>query len=61
VYFDFTKNKNMWDYGKFAGITVNKTVYQDTWSWTGRKNTPFDQPFYLILNVAVGGNNGWFP
>ncbi|KAF5554621.1 glycoside hydrolase family 16 [Fusarium mexicanum] len=61
VFFDFTKNKNMWDYGKFAGITVNKTVHQDTWSWTGRKNTPFDQPFYLILNVAVGGTNGWFP
>ncbi|KAF4334979.1 glycoside hydrolase family 16 [Fusarium beomiforme] len=61
VFFDFTKNKNMWDYGKFAGITVNKTVHRDTWSWTGRKNTPFDQPFYLILNVAVGGTNGWFP
>ncbi|KAF5646355.1 glycoside hydrolase family 16 [Fusarium sp. NRRL 52700] len=55
------RNKNMWDYGKFAGITVNKTVHRDTWSWTGRKNTPFDQPFYLILNVAVGGTNGWFP
>jgi hypothetical protein len=25
--------------------------------WAGKaKNAPFDQPFYLILNVAVGGN-----
>ncbi|KAI0267999.1 concanavalin A-like lectin/glucanase [Russula aff. rugulosa BPL654] len=30
--------------------------------WAGRANSaPFDQPFYLILNVAVGGTNGWFP
>lgn len=61
VFFDFTKNKNMWEYGQFAGVTVNKTVYKDTWSQTGRSNTPFDQPFYLILNVAVGSTNGWFP
>ncbi|KAK2592717.1 hypothetical protein QQS21_009592 [Conoideocrella luteorostrata] len=61
VFFDFTKNKNMWEYGQFAGVTVNKTVHKDTWSQTGRSNTPFDQPFYLILNVAVGSTNGWFP
>ncbi|KAI0033592.1 glycoside hydrolase family 16 protein [Vararia minispora EC-137] len=30
--------------------------------WLGRGNSaPFDQPFYLILDVAVGGTNGWFP
>ncbi|KAL0953495.1 hypothetical protein HGRIS_004723 [Hohenbuehelia grisea] len=30
--------------------------------WEGRANAaPFDQPFYLIMNVAVGGTNGWFP
>jgi len=27
----------------------------------GTNATPFDQEFYLILNVAVGGTNGWFP
>ena len=32
----------------------------DPWSQTGRRSTPFDQDFYLILNVAVGGTNGWF-
>jgi hypothetical protein len=32
----------------------------DPWSQTGRDNTPFDQSFYLILNVAVGGTGGYF-
>lgn len=32
----------------------------DPWSQTGNPSTPFDKPFYLILNVAVGGTNGWF-
>ncbi|KAF7317248.1 Glucan 1,3-beta-glucosidase [Mycena chlorophos] len=27
----------------------------------GSNATPFDQDFYLIMNVAVGGTNGWFP
>jgi len=25
------------------------------------KMSPFDQPFYFIMNVAVGGTNGFFP
>lgn len=30
--------------------------------WAGRDNSaPFDQEFYLIFNVAVGGTNGFFP
>jgi hypothetical protein len=33
---------------------------EDPWSQTGRFNTPFDQAFYLILNVAVGGTAGFF-
>lgn len=24
-------------------------------------NAPFDQKFYIIINVAVGGTNGYFP
>lgn len=30
------------------------------WEGSGA-NAPFDQRFYLILNVAVGGTNGYFP
>jgi beta-glucanase (GH16 family) len=32
----------------------------DPWSSTRRDSTPFDTKFYLILNVAVGGTNGFF-
>jgi len=62
VYFmDFTRSTNMWTYGNFAGTTVNGTEPDDPWSQTGQPNTPFDQDFYLILNVAVGSTNGYFP
>jgi hypothetical protein len=33
----------------------------NVWSQTGNYNTPFDQPFHLVLNVAVGGSSGFFP
>ncbi|UPK99869.1 hypothetical protein LCI18_010804 [Fusarium solani-melongenae] len=61
IFFDFTKNKNLWTYGEFAGESVNGSVPVDPWGSTGLPNTPFDQSFFLILNVAVGGTNGWFP
>ena len=27
----------------------------------GSAAAPFDQEFYLIMNVAAGGTSGWFP
>ncbi|ORY19791.1 hypothetical protein BCR34DRAFT_595240 [Clohesyomyces aquaticus] len=57
----FKKYKSMWDRGGFGQTIVNHSALFDPWSQTGRANTPFDQPFYLILNVAVGGTNGFFP
>jgi beta-glucanase (GH16 family) len=53
-------NEPLWKRGNFPAYTANGTKYVDTWSQTGRDQTPFDQEFYLILNVAVGGTNGWF-
>ena len=50
----------LWQRGNFPNADANGTRMQDVWSKTGRANTPFDKPFYLILNVAVGGTNGWF-
>ncbi|CAD0025684.1 unnamed protein product [Aureobasidium pullulans] len=41
-------------------IDSNGTALMNPWAATGKDNTPFDQDFYLILNVAVGGTNGWF-
>ncbi|KAF8242297.1 concanavalin A-like lectin/glucanase [Wilcoxina mikolae CBS 423.85] len=52
--------RNMWDRGGFGESTINKSALYDPWSYTGRPNTPFDQEFYLILNVAVGSTNGFF-
>jgi hypothetical protein len=40
-----------WQKGGFTGDNV--------WA-SGSKMAPFDQDFYLILNVAVGGTNGYF-
>jgi hypothetical protein len=60
LFFNFKKNKNLWTYGDFAEDTVNGSAPTDPWQ-TGRDNTPFDQPFYLVLNVGVGATNGYFP
>ncbi|KAI9890679.1 MAG: hypothetical protein M1814_003748 [Vezdaea aestivalis] len=46
--------------GNFPLSDSNGTRIQDPWAGTDNFATPFDQKFYLILNVAVGGTNGWF-
>lgn len=53
-------NAPFWQRGHFPPAEANGTQLVDPWSQTGRDSTPFDQSFYLILNVAVGGTNGWF-
>ncbi|ESZ98948.1 hypothetical protein SBOR_0606 [Sclerotinia borealis F-4128] len=53
-------NKPLWQQGNFPLSDSNGTAIVDPWSQTGRDNTPFDQEFYLIMNVGVGGQNGWF-
>lgn len=50
----------LWERGEFPLTGPNGTRYIDPWSQTGRKSTPFDQPFYLVINVGVGATNGWF-
>ncbi|OZJ05145.1 hypothetical protein BZG36_01344 [Bifiguratus adelaidae] len=52
--------QDFWSRGGFPLSYQNGTVTVDPWS-TGRTSTPFDQDFYLILDIAVGGTNGWFP
>ena len=53
-------DKPLFERGAFPTANSNGTRLQDPWSETGRLSTPFDQKFFLILNVAVGGTNGWF-
>lgn len=53
-------NKPFWQIGKFQTTFQNGTYIKDPWP-VNSKIAPFDQEFYLILNVAVGGTNGFFP
>lgn len=51
--------KSFWEKGNFPDANSNGTAITDPWT-SGGVQAPFDQEFYLILNVAVGGTNGWF-
>ncbi|RYN30502.1 hypothetical protein AA0112_g6665 [Alternaria arborescens] len=60
MYFKFNEKNKLWKKGGFNGLTTsNGTLFEDPWK-QGGKNAPFDEKFYLILNVAVGAQNGWF-
>jgi beta-glucanase (GH16 family) len=60
MYTKYTEKNRLWKKGGFATMTTsNGTLYEDPWK-QGGANAPFDQKFYLILNVAVGAQNGWF-
>ncbi|ETS64263.1 hypothetical protein PaG_01510 [Moesziomyces aphidis] len=52
-----------WKRGKFPSQMANGTLLSNPWAAVQGKDAsiaPFDQEFYLILNVAVGGTNGYF-
>jgi hypothetical protein len=53
-------NTPLFQRGAFPLSDSNGSKIVDPWSHTGRPSTPFDQNFYLILSVGVGGTNGWF-
>jgi len=59
-----TKSKeSFWSRGGFPETTRNgstEVVVQDPYSGRGYA-APYDQSFYLILDLAVGGTSGWFP
>ncbi|KAI8969530.1 concanavalin A-like lectin/glucanase domain-containing protein [Trametes punicea] len=57
-------NEPFFKRGDFPAVVANGTDFvqlQDPWAGGTRNVAPFDQPFYLIMNLAVGGTNGWFP
>jgi len=46
-----------WNFGGF-----DSTLPPESNPWTtGDKMAPFDRSFYIVMNVAVGGTNGYFP
>jgi len=48
-----------WERGNFPQMDNGGRLVTNPWS-THRHSTPFDTPFYLIINLAVGGTNGFF-
>ncbi|POY76344.1 hypothetical protein BMF94_0541 [Rhodotorula taiwanensis] len=55
-------NQPFYERGNLADALVNGTHPGNPWVASNNTNAaPFDQDFYLILSVAVGGTNGWFP
>ncbi|KAG2148227.1 glycoside hydrolase family 16 protein [Suillus bovinus] len=52
----------------FPGVAMNassgkEVAIEDPWStaYGGSPAAPFDQEFYLVIDLAVGGTSGWFP
>ncbi|KAK6525362.1 hypothetical protein TWF694_005501 [Orbilia ellipsospora] len=58
MYVDF-ESQGFWARGNFAALnaTQGSNIWQDG---SVKQAAPFDEEFYLILNVAVGGTNGYF-
>ena len=57
-----------------SNVVLNYPIIKSFWNQTGlpsppwanpwvgaANNAPFDQRFYLVINLAVGGTNGYFP
>lgn len=62
-YLDLRMNEDFWKRGDFPAVVQNGSeaiILDNPWV-NGTKAAPFDQSFYLILDVAVGGTSGWFP
>ncbi|KIY43228.1 concanavalin A-like lectin/glucanase [Fistulina hepatica ATCC 64428] len=56
-------DESFWNLGAYPAVVKNGSdtiALNNPWV-NGTKAAPFDQDFYLILNVAVGGTTGWFP
>lgn len=53
--------QSFYQWGQIPTTSWNGTALFDPWSGSPNPSiAPFDQDFYLILNVAVGGINGYF-
>jgi len=58
--------KSFFDLGDYPSTAQNgsaaEVVVTNIWEQAGGgPNAPYDQDFYLILDVAAGGTSGWFP
>ncbi|KAH9838018.1 concanavalin A-like lectin/glucanase domain-containing protein [Rhodofomes roseus] len=57
--------KSFWNRGSYPSTAQNgssQAVVENVWDEAGGgANAPFDQDFYLLIDLAVGGTSGWFP
>jgi len=58
--------ESFWERGRFPTTVTNTTTGDITkltnpWYQSSNNVAPFDQPFYLVIDLAVGGLDGWFP
>ncbi|GAB0134961.1 hypothetical protein EsDP_00003313 [Epichloe bromicola] len=62
LFIGFKPDLPLYDLGGFSRMAENSTLLANPWARSNATNgnAPFDQKFYLILNVAVGSQNGWF-
>ncbi|KEY69752.1 hypothetical protein S7711_03733 [Stachybotrys chartarum IBT 7711] len=62
LFIGFHDDRPMYERGHFRELSENQTLLENPWaeSTSTSGNAPFDQKFYLIMNVAVGSRSGWF-
>ncbi|KAF8621394.1 hypothetical protein AX15_007847 [Amanita polypyramis BW_CC] len=56
-------NVPFYNRGNFPSVVQNGTetvILSNPWA-NSTNAAPFDQSFYLVLSLGVGGTNGWFP
>ncbi|WWC88556.1 uncharacterized protein L201_003467 [Kwoniella dendrophila CBS 6074] len=56
--------ESFWTRGKFPTTYTNNTEVIkliNPWLSSQENVAPFDQPFYLMIDLAVGSQDGWFP
>ncbi|KAK4233070.1 concanavalin A-like lectin/glucanase domain-containing protein [Achaetomium macrosporum] len=62
IYVPFeTRDGDMYARGGFGSMDRGNGPPGNPWALSPNHNAPFDEAFYLILNVGVGGTNGYFP
>ncbi|CAO1614614.1 unnamed protein product [Parajaminaea phylloscopi] len=57
--FSYKFKQDFWTKGTFPTTSSNGTVLHNPWPQNSTA-APFNQEFFLILSVAVGGTNGYF-
>ncbi|KAM6494910.1 glycoside hydrolase family 16 protein [Amanita muscaria] len=63
LYLGINQKSSFWKRGGFPQTAQNgstQVVVNNPWSNSG-PSAPYDQSFYLIVDLAAGGTSGWFP